>query len=331
MALFFDTFAMPYTQNSLQIIQYSGPSKPKQTSRRNPLKALSSKESLKSNTKLKNKENPVPMSDGVEVIDLTYLVREGNSEISGSRCGGDDDVSSYDDFAPQNESEGEGFKRNFREGIEDESLNQPAPSENIGQENTVVIEDSQPSSDTDEGDSHDNDAGTQIRDRLGVSSIIAPDLRGGECPIDTENVIESDAVGKAKTQMSGFPRRKFSSTPPMSLSKMNIEESTQGGPPTIENTSSSSSSDTDSDHNNCNNQTAWLTRKRKRFPPTKRHIRSSNTTSKQRLKHNVRPAKRRKLPPSGSRQLSNRPLALKPLSGLPYSGYDAKICYSDDS
>lgn len=75
MALFFDTFAMPYTQNSLQIIQYSGPSKPKQTSRRNPLKALSSKESLKSNTKLKNKENPVPMSDGVEVIDLTYLGR----------------------------------------------------------------------------------------------------------------------------------------------------------------------------------------------------------------------------------------------------------------
>lgn len=63
----------------------------------------------------------------------TNIVREGNSEISGSRCGGDDDVSSYDDFAPQNESEGEGFKRNFREGIEDESLNQPAPSENIGQ------------------------------------------------------------------------------------------------------------------------------------------------------------------------------------------------------
>jgi hypothetical protein len=112
---------------------------------------------------------------------------------------------------------------------------------------------------------------------------------------------------------------------------MNIEQSTQGSPPTIENTSSSSSSDTDSDHNNCDNQTAWLTRKRKRFPPTKRHIRSSNTTSKQRLKHNVRPVKRRKLPPSSSRQLSNRPLALKRLSGLPYSGYDAKICYSDHS
>ncbi|KAJ5027558.1 hypothetical protein J3E73DRAFT_408254 [Bipolaris maydis] len=45
----------------------------------------------------------------------TNIVREGNSEISGSRGGGDGDVSSYDDFALQNESEGEEFKRNFRE------------------------------------------------------------------------------------------------------------------------------------------------------------------------------------------------------------------------
>lgn len=328
MALFSDTFTMPYTQNSLQIIQYSGPPKPKQTSRRNPSKALSSKHSPKSNTKLENKEDLVPTSDGAEVIDLTYL---GNSEISDSRGGGDGDVSSYDDFAPQNESEGEEFKRNFRGGTEDESSNQPAPSENISQENTVVIEDSQPSSDTDEGDSHENNAGTQIGDRLEVSSITAPDLRGGECPIDTENVIDSDAVGKAKTQMSGFPSRRFPSTPPMSSSEMNIEQSTQGSHPTIENTSSSSSSDTDGDHNNCDNQTAWLTHKRKRFPPTKRHIQSSNTTSKQRLKQNVRPSKQRRLPPSGGRQFSNRPLALKPLSGPPCSGYDAKICYSNDS
>ncbi|XP_014550622.1 hypothetical protein COCVIDRAFT_42913 [Bipolaris victoriae FI3] len=165
-ALFSGTFSIPYIQDSLQIIQYSGPLKPKQTSRRNPSKALLSKDSPKSNTKLENKENLAPMSDGVEVIDLTYLVREGNSEISGSRGGGDDDVS----------------------------------------KNTVVIEDSQPSSDTDESDSHDNNAGTQIGDRLGVLSIIAPDLRGGECSIDIENVIDSDAL-------------------------------TQGSPSTIENTS----------------------------------------------------------------------------------------------
>jgi hypothetical protein len=31
MALFFDKFAIPHTQNSLQIIQYSRPLKPKQT------------------------------------------------------------------------------------------------------------------------------------------------------------------------------------------------------------------------------------------------------------------------------------------------------------
>ncbi|KAF1935089.1 hypothetical protein EJ02DRAFT_460679 [Clathrospora elynae] len=114
---------------------------------------------------------------------------------------------------------------------------------------------------------------------------------------------------------------------------MNIKLPTQGRTPTIENrSSSSSSSNTDDDHNDDRgNQTAWLTRKWKRFPPTKQHIRLSNTTSKQRLKHNVRSAKQRRLSSSGGRPFSNRPLALKPLSAPPYSGYDAKICYSDDS
>jgi hypothetical protein len=72
----------------------------------------------------------------------TNIVREGNSEISDSRGGGDGDVSSYDDSAPQNESEGKEFKRNFREGTEDESSNQPAPSENISKgkrPGTIVI------------------------------------------------------------------------------------------------------------------------------------------------------------------------------------------------
>jgi hypothetical protein len=113
---------------------------------------------------------------------------------------------------------------------------------------------------------------------------------------------------------------------------MNIEQSTQGRPPTIENTSSSSSGDADDDHNNDrSDQTAWLIRKRKRFPPSKQHILPSNTTSRQRLKHNVRSAKQRRLSPSDGRPFSNRPLALKPLSAPPYSGYDAKICYSDNS
>jgi hypothetical protein len=63
----------------------------------------------------------------------TNIVGESNSEISGSGGGGDGDVGSYDDFAPQNESEGEEFKRTFREGTGDESSNQPAPSGNISQ------------------------------------------------------------------------------------------------------------------------------------------------------------------------------------------------------
>jgi hypothetical protein len=73
MALFFDTFSIPHTQDSLQIIQYSGPPKPKQTSRRNSSKAPSSKDSPKSNTELGNKEDLVPTSDRVEVVDLTCL------------------------------------------------------------------------------------------------------------------------------------------------------------------------------------------------------------------------------------------------------------------
>ena len=73
MALFFDTFSIPHTQDSLQIIQYPGPPKPKQTSRRNPSKASSSKDSPKPNTKLENEEDLVPTSDGVEVINLTCL------------------------------------------------------------------------------------------------------------------------------------------------------------------------------------------------------------------------------------------------------------------
>ncbi|EUC40891.1 hypothetical protein COCMIDRAFT_107645, partial [Bipolaris oryzae ATCC 44560] len=230
-------FSISHTQDSLQIIQYSGPPKPKQTSRRNPSKALSSKDSLKFNTKLDNKEDFVPTSDRVEVISSTYLVGEGSSKISGSRGGEDSDISNYDDFAPQNDSEGEEFKRNFREGTEDESSNQPAPSENTNQETMVIIKDSQPSSDRDHGSSHENNAGTQIGDRLEVSSITAPVLRGGECPIDVRNVVDSDAFGQEKTQMSGFPRRKSPSTPPTSSSKMDIEQSTQGSPPTIENTS----------------------------------------------------------------------------------------------
>jgi hypothetical protein len=82
MASFFDTFAIPHTKDSLQIIQYSGPPKPKQTSRRNPLKAPPSKDSPKSNTKLENKEDLVPTWDGVEVINLACLGRHSYSRRS---------------------------------------------------------------------------------------------------------------------------------------------------------------------------------------------------------------------------------------------------------
>lgn len=66
------------------------------------------------------------------IITNTNIVGEDNSKTSGIRGEGDIDVSSYSDFAPRNESEGEEFKRNLQEGT-DESSNQPAPSENISQ------------------------------------------------------------------------------------------------------------------------------------------------------------------------------------------------------
>ncbi|EMD93216.1 hypothetical protein COCC4DRAFT_22041 [Bipolaris maydis ATCC 48331] len=144
----------------------------------------------------------------------TNIVREGNSEISGSRGGGDGDVSSYDDFALQNESEGEEFKRNFRE---DTGRELKSASSFYKHQSSVDI---------DKGDSHENNADMQIGDRLEVSSITAPDFRGGECPIDTENVVDSNTVKKAKTQIRRSPYRKFLSTPPMSSSKINVEQST---------------------------------------------------------------------------------------------------------
>jgi len=77
MALFFHTSAVPHTQDPLQIIQYSGPPKPKQASRRNPSEAPPSNDSPRSDTELDaeldNKEDPVPTSCRVEVIDLTCL------------------------------------------------------------------------------------------------------------------------------------------------------------------------------------------------------------------------------------------------------------------
>jgi hypothetical protein len=61
----------------------------------------------------------------------TNKFREGRNEISSRGGGGDNDVGSHDDFAPQNEREGRELERMFRAGTEDESSNQPAPSENI--------------------------------------------------------------------------------------------------------------------------------------------------------------------------------------------------------
>lgn len=82
MTLLSDTFSIPQTQDSLQIIQYSGPPKPKLASRRNPSKATSNKDRPKSNNKLENKEDLVPTSDAVEVINLTCLGRHPYSRRS---------------------------------------------------------------------------------------------------------------------------------------------------------------------------------------------------------------------------------------------------------
>jgi hypothetical protein len=188
-------------------------------------------------------------------------------------------------------------------------------------------DDSQPGSDTDLGDSHENDAGTQKGDWLEISSISTQDYRGRAFCTYMENVTNSNTVDEVKPPLSGPTSRKFPSKLPFISSKRNIEQSTQGRLPTIKDTSSSSSSssDTDEDDNDGHsNQTARLTRKQKRFPSSKRHIRLSNTTLKQHTEESACLAKQGKLS-AGGRLLSNRPAALNPC------GYDAQNCYNNDS
>ncbi|KAF2845270.1 hypothetical protein T440DRAFT_522781 [Plenodomus tracheiphilus IPT5] len=172
------SFYLPRANPPLQIIQYGGPPMPKQTSRRNPTKAPSGQNSPKSNTEMENNEDPAPASDAVEVIDLTCSVGERGSEVNGSGHGREGDVGSYDDFVCQNENDGEEYMRIFREYTDDESPNQPAPSGDISQENTVVVEDSQSSLDTDSGDSYKDDAPIQKGDRLGFSNISTLECHG---------------------------------------------------------------------------------------------------------------------------------------------------------
>jgi hypothetical protein len=133
-----------------------------QTSRRNPSKAASSKDSPKSNTELGNKEDFVPTSDRVEVVDLTCLgrhpynrrsnlclfrhcaitntnaAREVSSEISSSGGGEDSDDTRNDGLLLQNEWEGVELKqtvlkRSSRKDTEDENSNQPAHFDNSSQ------------------------------------------------------------------------------------------------------------------------------------------------------------------------------------------------------
>jgi hypothetical protein len=54
-------------------------------------------------------------------------------------------------------------------------------------------------------------------------------------------------------------------------------------------------------------------------------------TSKQYSKKDTRSKKQRKRSIANGNPLSNRPLALTHRQVSPYSGYDAKDCYSDDS
>jgi hypothetical protein len=165
---------------------------------------------------------------------------------------------------------------------------------------------------------------------LDFSSISTQQCSGRAFSTDMEDVTNSNTVDEVKTQLSGPTSRKFPSKPPFMSSKRNIEQSTQGRLPTIEDTSSTSSDTGDDDNNDHSNQTAQLTHKRKRFPTSKRHIRLTNTTLKQHTDENACSAKQRKLA-AGGRLLANRPSALNPYSAPLYGGYDAKNCYSNHS
>lgn len=72
-AMVFNTFSVPQTQGSLQIIHYDGPPKSKRPSQRPPSKIPSSEDGVGSNVERENEEDLTPTLDEVELVDLTCL------------------------------------------------------------------------------------------------------------------------------------------------------------------------------------------------------------------------------------------------------------------
>ncbi|KAF2175642.1 hypothetical protein K469DRAFT_756078 [Zopfia rhizophila CBS 207.26] len=195
------------------------------------------------------------------------------------------------------------------------------------QGNAAVIEDSPPKSDTNEGCPREDDIGTQIGDRPEDSSIWTPEGRGEESPTRTKDAIKPEAINRTGTQTTPTHQ------PQRPVYKKAKE---QGKFPLRVNISSSSSSssngfDNDTDDDDSVDHTTWLTRKRKRSPPAKRHSQMPNTASKQRRKHAAHSARQQKPSTPRGRPFSSRSSAPQPLSAAQHSGYDTKICYSDES
>ncbi|KAF2678691.1 hypothetical protein K458DRAFT_435685 [Lentithecium fluviatile CBS 122367] len=187
-----------------------------------------------SNTGRRDKEDPGLTPHGVKVIDLTCFVGEGVY------------------FSPMYGHSILGFEHYVsREVTSDESLSQPAPSEDGSQENAVVIEGGQPELGTDDDDCLlKDDMGMQIGDQLEDSSI---------CPNATEDAIHSEAPAQEASGHTLLEARTYQPQRP-------VHKKADG---------QGSSNGSDDDSGNYKK----LTRKRKRSPAAKRYSRTSNKTS----------------------------------------------------
>ncbi|KAF1980229.1 hypothetical protein BU23DRAFT_4927 [Bimuria novae-zelandiae CBS 107.79] len=218
--MLFNSFPASQTPSALQIIPYDGPPKPKNASRHNPSKKVPPSEEIlgimpESNTRRRDKEDPVHASHGSEVIDLTRLSGESDTENSGDESIGNGEHKSM-------RFEQSVSTATSREDFNVESPSQPAPPESSCQGTALVIKNSPPVSDTNESCPREDGVCTQTSNQSEDSSIWTPGFRGQVCSVRTEEA--ADGVG---TLASGLPPCELTSTPPkppIGSSMTNVEQ-----------------------------------------------------------------------------------------------------------
>ncbi|KAF2727293.1 hypothetical protein EJ04DRAFT_140408 [Polyplosphaeria fusca] len=205
----FNTFSLPRVQNSFQFMPYGGPPEPKPPSQRPPSKFPASSEQG-------NKVDLVNVLGEIETVDLTnFTDNEGDVEIS---CNGVESGEVRDD-------DGSGASvLTSREDAGDEVSRQPVPHESCSQGTALVIDDSRSDLELDSDDLDDENAGLHQGDRLEFPSAPTIESYDEEVSVEGIDAIDSETADGEKTNASGPPHWRSSSTPPTSPSIMDIQE-----------------------------------------------------------------------------------------------------------